>query len=64
MIPPFGEATNHGFGDELLAEAVARIAARQQRDELERCAMRPEQLMKLESPNQGRTKQRQYRTAS
>ena len=48
MIPPFGQAAQPDFADELMAEAGARISARQERETAERNAMSPEQLMKLE----------------
>ncbi len=48
MIPPFGQAAKQDFADELMAEANARISARQEREAAERLAMTPEQLMKLE----------------
>jgi hypothetical protein len=48
MIPPFGQTAQPDFADELMAEAGARISARQEQDAAERRAMSPEQLMKLE----------------
>ena len=41
MIPPFGQATKPDFADDLLAEAGARVAARQEREAAERRTMSP-----------------------